>query len=61
LGFETLTYVPIDYKLIDRSLLSPVEHQWLNDYHHACWEKLSPLSKDDDFSLQWLKRYTNPL
>jgi Xaa-Pro aminopeptidase len=60
MGFETLTFVPLDYKLIERSLLSPEELQWVNSYHHTCWEKLSPLL-NDDFTLQWLKRYTSPL
>ena len=33
LGFERLTYVPFDIRLIDRSLLSPAEFRWINEYH----------------------------
>lgn len=43
LGFEKLTYVPIQTKLIEISLLSDSEVNWLNDYHAQVWEKVSPL------------------
>ncbi|XP_020096421.1 probable Xaa-Pro aminopeptidase P isoform X5 [Ananas comosus] len=43
LGFEKLTFVPIQSKLIDTSLLSPMEIKWVNDYHSQVWEKVSPL------------------
>ncbi|MGH1329909.1 MAG: aminopeptidase P family protein [Paracoccaceae bacterium] len=33
LGFETLTYVPIDRRLIAVEMLSPGERDWLNAYH----------------------------
>ena len=33
LGFETLTFAPIDRRLIDAGLLSPAERGWLNAYH----------------------------
>ncbi|MGL6210477.1 MAG: aminopeptidase family protein P, partial [Paracoccaceae bacterium] len=33
LSFETLTFVPLDRRLIDANLLSPGERQWLNAYH----------------------------
>jgi len=59
LGFETLTFVPLDYKLIEKSLLTPTEIQWINDYHQSCWDKLNPLLQNDQYTLQWLKRYTN--
>ena len=38
LGFETLTLVPIDTRLIDRSLLLQSEIDWVNQYH-ACVRK----------------------
>ncbi|RWW17992.1 hypothetical protein GW17_00018050 [Ensete ventricosum] len=43
LGFEKLTFVPIQNKLVDLSLLSHVEINWLNDYHAQVWEKVSYL------------------
>ncbi|MGB0959564.1 MAG: aminopeptidase P family protein [Halocynthiibacter sp.] len=39
LSFETLTYVPIDKRAIDMSLLSADEIAWLNAYHAACWDQ----------------------
>ena len=33
LGFETLTFAPIDRKLIEAGMLSPEERDWLNAYH----------------------------
>lgn len=43
LKFETLSLFPIDTTLIDFSLLTKEEVQWLNDYHAEVFEKLSPL------------------
>ena len=33
LGFEHVTWVPFDRRLIDLTLLSPTEREWLNQYH----------------------------
>ncbi len=33
LSFETLTFAPIDRRLIEVALLTPDERSWLNDYH----------------------------
>lgn len=59
LGFEKLTFVPIQAKLIDLSLLSAEDVTWLNDYHSKVWEKVSPLL--DGSALQWLRSNTRPL
>ncbi|XP_006657547.2 aminopeptidase P2 [Oryza brachyantha] len=59
LGFEKLTFVPIQSKLIDLSLLSPSEINWINEYHEEVWEKVSPLLSGD--SLDWLRKNTRPL
>lgn len=59
LGFEKITFVPIQAKLIDLSLLSAEEITWLNDYHSQVWEKVSPLL--DGSALQWLQNNTQPL
>ncbi|PRQ42195.1 putative hydrolase [Rosa chinensis] len=59
LGFEKLTYVPIQAKLIDLSLLSGAEFDWLNDYHSQVWDKVSPLL--DGPARQWLWNNTRPL
>ena len=41
LSFETLTWVPIDRRLIDATLLSAGERAWLNDYHAGVRQRLS--------------------
>ena len=33
LGFETLTFAPIDRNLIETAMLSPEERRWVDDYH----------------------------
>jgi len=60
LGFETLTYCPIDRRLILTSLLTDEELRWLNDYHAETRDKLLPLIEDADIRT-WLKRATAPL
>ena len=56
LGFENLTFVPIDTRLVDRSLMNNDEINWLNNYHKEVYEKVSPFLEDD--VLQWLKKTT---
>ncbi|MEC7761815.1 MAG: aminopeptidase P family protein [Pseudomonadota bacterium] len=41
LAFETLTYVPIDRRLILTDMLDAGERAWLDAYHKTCLEKLS--------------------
>ncbi|KAL3728283.1 hypothetical protein ACJRO7_032952 [Eucalyptus globulus] len=59
LGFEKLTFVPIQTKMVDSALLSSAEIDWLNDYHAQVWEKVSPLL--DGSARQWLWDNTRPL
>jgi Xaa-Pro aminopeptidase len=59
LGFETLTFVPLDRKLIDTGLLTPTEIAWVDTYHAKVRDLLSPLLDGDD--LAWLERETQPL
>ncbi len=59
LGFETLTFVPIDRKLVEKSLLTPEELQWWSDYHKRVFDILSPQLVGDD--LAWLERECQPL
>ncbi|MDR6102662.1 Xaa-Pro aminopeptidase [Agrobacterium larrymoorei] len=53
LSFETLTWCPIDRRLIVVSLLTEDERTWLNDYHAETREKLMPLISDESVK-QWL-------
>ena len=61
LGFEHVTMVPMCQKLIDPSLLTADEKQWLNDYHREVWEKTSGFFKNDERTTRWLKRETAPV
>ena len=56
LGFETLTLAPIDLDLVDVSMLSPKERDWLNAYHARVREELAPLLPDE--VQDWLRLAT---
>ncbi|GEM10484.1 xaa-pro aminopeptidase [Rhodotorula toruloides] len=56
LGFERVTMVPIQTKMVDYSLLTPHEKRWLRDHNRLCAEKLFPLVKHDKRAVRWLKR-----
>jgi len=59
LGFETLTYVPIEKKLIDASMLSDRELGWLNNYHAEVLALIGPQLSGEDKA--WLERQCAPL
>uniref|UniRef100_A0A0D6R2D6 Xaa-Pro aminopeptidase n=1 Tax=Araucaria cunninghamii TaxID=56994 RepID=A0A0D6R2D6_ARACU len=59
LAFEHITWVPYQTKLIDVSMLSPCDVNWVNDYHMACREKLKPYLKGVD--LEWLEKATETI
>ncbi|MCL3882645.1 aminopeptidase P family protein [Marivita sp. GX14005] len=54
LSFETLTYTPIDTRLIDVALLSAAERDWLNAYHTQVLDRIGPLVGGDEAT--WLRR-----
>lgn len=58
-NFETLTWVPIDTRLIDPTLLTAPEKTWLNAYHAATYEKIGPLVSPDTQS--WLQKACKPI
>ena len=51
--FETMSLFPIDKKMIDKTLLSPNEKQWLNAYHQRVFKTLSPHLNNTE--VKWLK------
>lgn len=53
LKFETITLFPFDKKSIDFELLSKDEKQWLDNYHSAVYENLSPHLTSEE--CEWLK------
>ena len=54
LGFETLTFAPIDRRLIDAGMLEPEELVWLNCYHAHVLAKIGPQLQGAD--LEWLQQ-----
>ncbi|KAF8012463.1 hypothetical protein BT93_I0586 [Corymbia citriodora subsp. variegata] len=59
LSFEHITWAPYQTKLINSSLLTPEEIDWLNTYHSKCRDILAPYLDDDEMA--WLKKATEPL
>jgi Xaa-Pro aminopeptidase len=59
LEFETLTFVPIDRRLISINLLDINERSWINNYHNQCWQRTKDLVTVPTRS--WLKTMTRPL
>ncbi|TDL21422.1 Creatinase/aminopeptidase [Rickenella mellea] len=58
LGFERLTVVPIQTKMVKESLLSREEIAWIKEHNRKCRERLEPLMRDvdDKRALKWLRR-----
>lgn len=52
-GFESLTYIPFDRRLIDQSRLDSRQRQWLAQYHQTVLEKLLPTL--DPAEGEWLR------
>ncbi|MFY8146883.1 MAG: M24 family metallopeptidase, partial [Rhodobacter sp.] len=57
--FETLTFAPIDRRLIVTAALSPAERDWLNAYHAETLAKLSPRLSAG--ARAWLEQAAAPL
>ena len=60
MGFDRLTHIPIQKKLIDVSLLTDKEIAWINQYHADVLNRVGPLMITD-LGRKWLKESTNPL
>ena len=59
LGFETLTFAPIDRRLIEVEMLDPEELIWLNCYHAHVLAKIGPNLQGAD--LDWLCKACAPI
>lgn len=57
--FETLTLVPIDRRLIVKSLLTPEELAWVDTYHARVLAEIGP--QVDGAARVWLEAATQPL
>ncbi len=56
LEFETLTLAPIETRLIEQSLMTSAEIDWLNDFHARVWTEIGPLVSGP--VKEWLKAAT---
>lgn len=59
LKFEPLTLCPIDKRPVVKEMLTEEEKEWLNRYHAAVFERLSPHL--DSSETEWLRQATLPL
>ena len=59
LGFETLTFTPIDLRLVEPAIMTADEIAWLNAYHAAVREKIGP--KLDAETRTWLEDATRAI
>jgi Xaa-Pro aminopeptidase len=59
LAFETLTWVPIDRRLINAGMLSDGEREWLNNYHAQVRAKIGPRLEGE--AKGWLEQATRPV
>ncbi|MES2136567.1 MAG: aminopeptidase P family protein [Pseudomonadota bacterium] len=59
LGFETLTFAPIDRRLVDAEMLNAEELAWLNCYHAHVLARIGPSLKGAD--LAWLQQACAPI
>ncbi len=59
MGFENITYVPIDLDGIDKQYLNAEDVKQLNDYHKMVYEKISPYMTPEEN--EWLKEYTRAI
>jgi len=59
LGFETLTFCPIERSMIDPALLTSAERDWLNGYHAKVLAVLGPQMARDE--LAWLEGKCAPI
>lgn len=61
LGFETITFCPIDRRLILPALLDAGERAWLDAYHAEVLAKIGPLVQDEREVARFLSRACAPL
>ena len=59
MSLETISLVPIQPKLIERSLLTKDDVAWINTYHEEVRDKIGPLLKENyPEAHRWLLRNT---
>ena len=58
-GFETLSFTPIDLALVEPSIMTREEIDWLNAYHAKTREVVTPSVSGE--TLAWLEKATRPI
>lgn len=63
LTFETVSLVPYDRKLIDVTLLSPQQIQWVNSYYETIRRVLGPELERQQLptEMEWMMKNTEPI
>ncbi|KAF2861914.1 peptidase M24 [Piedraia hortae CBS 480.64] len=61
LAFEHVTMVPCCRKLVDLSMLTKPEREWIDAYHEEILNKLRPFFSKDERTMKWLERECKPL
>ena len=56
LCMKKLTMIPIQKNLIDLSLMTVEELDWLDEYHQEVFKKVGPLLDEGSEALNWLSR-----
>jgi Xaa-Pro aminopeptidase len=59
LGFETLTFAPIERRLIEVAMLSADERKWMDDYHAQVLAIVGPQLEGE--ARAWLEVQCAPL
>ena len=59
MGFDTLTWVPIDRRLVVPAMLSKPEREWLDAYHEGVRERIGP--RVEGAARVWLDAACRPL
>jgi len=57
--FEPITFAPIDLEPVIVDMLTAAERKYLNDYHAAVYEKLSPYLTEEEKA--WLRSVTRAI
>eukprot|EP00540_Astrosyne_radiata_P018080 CAMPEP_0116862506 /NCGR_PEP_ID=MMETSP0418-20121206/23672_1 /TAXON_ID=1158023 /ORGANISM="Astrosyne radiata, Strain 13vi08-1A" /LENGTH=368 /DNA_ID=CAMNT_0004497359 /DNA_START=71 /DNA_END=1177 /DNA_ORIENTATION=+ len=61
LKFEKLTMIPIQKNLINLSLMTRDELDWLDAYHKEVLEKVGPLLEPNSPAMEWLEKSCQPI
>lgn len=59
--FETLTKIPYQARMMDPSLLTDSELDWIDEYHKQVWTDVSSRLPDNSDAKIWLAEHTQPI